>query len=169
MRWILTGVASLVGVSALVTIIGAFLPREHFAAGRMHCRASPEVVWAAITRYQDFPKWRSTVQSVEALPSKDGRPAWRETDQHGQVIPFEVIEWNPPQKLVTRIADPKLSFGGSWTYELEPTNYGTTLRITERGVVHNPLFRFMARFVWGYTATMEDYLHSLGEKLGQAS
>lgn len=109
------------------------------------------------------------MQKVEPLPSKDGRPAWRETDQHGQVIPFEVIEWNPRQKLVTRIADPNLPFGGTWTFELEPSHSGTTLRITERGVVNNPIFRFMARFVFGYTATMEEYLHSLGKKFGDTS
>jgi uncharacterized protein YndB with AHSA1/START domain len=169
MRWVLIGVGVLAGIIALVAITGAFLPRDHLAARSMRYRESPDVIWAAITNYQDFPKWRSGMQKVEPLPSKDGKPAWRETDAHGQVLPLEVIEWNPPHKLVTRIADPNLPFGGTWTYELEPTDGGTTLRITERGVVDNPIFRFMARFAFGYTATMEEYLRSLGRKFGETS
>jgi hypothetical protein len=41
------------------------------------------------------------------------------------------------------------------------------MRITEDGYVSNPLFRFMARFVFGYTSTVDSYMKSLGEKFGE--
>jgi hypothetical protein len=69
--------------------------------------------------------------------------------------------------LVTRIADPKLPFGGTWTFEIAPDSDGATLRITERGYVTNPFFRFMSRFVFSQTSTMETYLKSLAKKFGE--
>jgi hypothetical protein len=41
------------------------------------------------------------------------------------------------------------------------------LTITERGQISNPVFRFMARYVFGYHATMQEYLASLGRKFGE--
>ena len=60
-----------------------------------------------------------------------------------------------------RIADPELPFGGTWTYELKPEGTGTRLVITERGEVYNPIFRFMSRFVFSRTATMEKMVADL--------
>jgi hypothetical protein len=59
---------------------------------------------------------------------------------------------------VTRIADERLPFGGTWTWELEPNDGGTRLSITADGFVRPALFRVMARFVFGYHATMNAYL-----------
>ncbi len=42
-----------------------------------------------------------------------------------------------------------------------------TLRITERGEIRSAFFRFMARFIFGYTSTMETYLRDLGTKFGE--
>jgi hypothetical protein len=41
------------------------------------------------------------------------------------------------------------------------------MRITEDGYVNNLLFRFMARFVFGYASTLDFYMKSLGEKFGE--
>ncbi|HEY2546243.1 MAG TPA: hypothetical protein VGI46_09275 [Candidatus Acidoferrum sp.] len=61
----------------------------------------------------------------------------------------------------------KLPFGGTWTFEISPVASGATLRITERGYVTNPFFRFMSRTVFSQTATMESYLKSLARKFGE--
>jgi hypothetical protein len=59
---------------------------------------------------------------------------------------------------VSRIADPNLPFGGTWTFEITPAPGGARLRITEDGEIYNPLFRFMARFIFGYEGTINGYL-----------
>jgi hypothetical protein len=69
--------------------------------------------------------------------------------------------------LVVRIADPKLPFGGTWTYEIAPIPKGSSLRIREDGEVYNPLFRFLSRFVFGHSATIDAYLKSLAKKFGE--
>jgi hypothetical protein len=68
--------------------------------------------------------------------------------------------------MVTRIADSKLPFGGTWAYEIVPASNSCTLTITEDGEVYNPLFRFVSRFVIGHTATLDGYLKALSTKLG---
>ncbi len=67
-----------------------------------------------------------------------------------------------------RIADDSLPYGGTWTFELAPAEGGgTTLTITEDGFVEPAIFRALARFVFGYHATMEGYLAGLGRRFGE--
>jgi hypothetical protein len=79
---------------------------------------------------------------------------------------LQVLEFEPPRRLVTRIANTDLPFGGQWTYELTPDGGGTRVRITEDGEIHNPAFRYMSR-VFGQWATVEAYLRALGTKMGE--
>jgi uncharacterized protein YndB with AHSA1/START domain len=167
MKWILLVLGILVVLIGIVALIGPMLPKAHSATRSARFKQPPDSIWRAITDVEAFPSWRADVKSVERLPDQNGRPAWRETDKHGQVLPLEVIEWDPPRKLVGRISDPKLPFGGTWTYEIAPAEGGCALTITENGEIYNPIFRFMARFVFGYSATIEGYFRSLGKKFGE--
>jgi uncharacterized protein YndB with AHSA1/START domain len=177
MRWALWIVGSLAGIAALVFIIGALLPRGHVATRSARYRQPPDALWRAITNFEDFPKWRPGIQSVERLPDLDGHLVWMErsgTGHSAQKMPYEVIESFPPNgvtagRLVTKIADPKLPFGGTWTYDIVSIADGETeLRITERGEVYNPVFRFVSRVFMSQTKTMNDYLIALGNKFGEA-
>jgi hypothetical protein len=44
---------------------------------------------------------------------------------------------------------------------------GSELRIHENGEIYNVIFRFMARFLFGYTGSIETYLRDLGAKFGE--
>jgi hypothetical protein len=72
----------------------------------------------------------------------------------------------PNERLVTRIADKSLPFGGKWTYTLAQTGNSTVLRITEDGEVYNPVFRFISRFVLGHATTIDRYLRDVAARLG---
>lgn len=73
---------------------------------------------------------------------------------------FKVVEEAPPRRMVTRVIE-GLPYGGSWTIDLAPEGEATRVTITENGEVYNPLFRFLSRFVFGHTATMDAYLKDL--------
>lgn len=96
----------------------------------------------------------------------DGRLRFREEGSHGTMT-LEVMERVPDRLLVTRVADPQLPFGGTWTYELRPAPGGTEIEITERGFVKPPLFRALARYVFGHHRTLEQYLRALGRRFGE--
>jgi hypothetical protein len=166
MKWvfIVLGVLALLVASAFA--IGFVVPREHTASRAAVYQQPPAAIWEAITRFEDFPRWRSGLEGVRAHQTSSGTRAWVETSSFGD-LPLEVVEEEAEQKLVLRIASADLPFGGTWTYLLEPAGEGTRLTITEHGFIDNALFRFMARFVFGYTKTIEDYLLDLGRKFGQ--
>ena len=165
-KWILIIVGALVGLVAIVCLVGMMVPEHHTATRRARYEQPQEAIWDAITDFPGTADWRSAVNSMERLPDRNGRQVWRESGVFGPMT-YEIEEFVPPTRLVMRIADPELPFGGRWIYEIAPTNDGCTLTITEDGEVYNPIFRFMSRFVFGYTATMEEYLRDLGAKFGE--
>jgi uncharacterized protein YndB with AHSA1/START domain len=163
MKWLLILALMIAVPILLIVIIGALLPKEHVAVRTVSVRQSPEAVWNQITAP---PTWRPDIHSYEELPGRDGHRMWRETDRHGQAITYEAVDAAPPRRLVVRIADAKLPFGGTWTYVIAPQPSGSTLTITENGEVYNPVFRFVSRFVIGHTATIDSYIEALQKKLG---
>jgi len=166
MKWILIVFGVLVGLAALIVLIGWMLPKDHVATRMGRYRQPPEAIWTALADVDAMPSWREGLKSVKRLPDRNGLPVHVEVTNDGE-IPMETVESNAPRRLVRRISDAKLPFGGTWTFEIAATAQGATLRITEDGYVTNPLFRFMARFVFGYTGQMESVLRSLAKKFGE--
>jgi uncharacterized protein YndB with AHSA1/START domain len=164
MKWIGIVLGVILVLVAGVFAIGAMLPRDHVATSATVIRAPIDSVWQAITTVQEYPRWRDGVESVEVLPGK-GTVRWREVTSQGAMT-LERVDEVRPRRVVARIADEDLPFGGAWIYELEPVPEGTRIRITEDGYVSNPLFRFVARFILGHHASLEDYMESLGRRFG---
>ncbi len=162
LKWIVLVIAVLLAVIGVVEVWGSQLPEQHTASRTVELRQSPRQVWDLI---DGPPTWRPEVTRYELL-SADPHRKWIEYGRHGQKMTYEVVSSDPPQRLVTRIADPHLPFGGSWTYEITPTASGSALTITENGEIYSPVFRFVARYVQGYTATIDSYLKALQAKLG---
>ena len=114
---------------------GAALPVAHLAARSKRLPARPEIVWGLINDPVATKGWGGAVRT-------------------------EAVEQDPPRLLVTRIVGEK-SFGGTWTFELAPEGHdATTLTITERGEIYNPLFRTVMRAM-GHTRTIDAYLAKL--------
>jgi uncharacterized protein YndB with AHSA1/START domain len=166
-KWILIVVAVIALAAVLVQIAGSLVPRQHVASCRASFAQPPEAIWAAIAAVEEYPQWRSDVRSVEPLAAIDGKRVYREVTSFGPIT-FVVDNEERPRRMVLRIADDDLPFGGTWTFELEPEAAGSRLTITERGEIRPAYFRFMARFVFGYHATLREYLRSLGSKFGQS-
>jgi Polyketide cyclase / dehydrase and lipid transport len=166
MRWIGLVVGALAAIVVLVVIVGTLLPKGHVAARRARFAAPPERVFAIISDVGATASWRKEISRVELLPADGGRTVFREQSGH-DAITYRVEALEPPRRMLVRIADTGLPFGGTWTYDLAPHDSGTELTITEDGEVYNPLFRFMSRFVFSQHATIDAYLRALGAKLGE--
>ena len=166
MWWIIGPICGIAGLLLLATLIGVFLPKNHIASRTAILPVTPEALWTVITDVEAYPSWRSELSKVEVLKNEANAKEWRETSRFGE-IPFAVTEYQPHARLVTKINSDDLAFGGVWTYELAPEGAGTRLTITENGVINNPFYRFMARFIFGYSASIDGYLGSLGKKHGK--
>lgn len=168
--WIvlLATVGTLLALVALLGIAGVFLPREHRAVRSLHLRATPPAkVWEAITDHARDAEWRRDVKATARMADHQGRPVWQETYRNGQTMSFETLASVPESRLVRRILEAGGPFGGTWTFELSPEGAGTRLRIAEEGWIANPVFRGMARFVFGYARSLERYLQDLARRFGE--
>jgi hypothetical protein len=166
MKWLLLLLILSIAITALLALAGLLLPRQHDATRQAVFHRPPAELFAIVHDFANGPGWRSGLKTVELLPPRDGHPFFRETSGHGAVT-FAVLEDRAPEKLVVQIADDHLPYGGTWTYEFSAVPGGTRMRITEQGEVKNVVFRVLARFVFGYTATIETYLSDLGKKVGE--
>ncbi|MEO6222464.1 MAG: SRPBCC family protein [Vicinamibacterales bacterium] len=166
LKWTLIVVAGVVVLVGLAAVIGSMLPQGHRATKTVTMRAAPATVFSVITDFARAAEWRSGLERVEMLPNEGGAMMFREVGGQGPMT-FRVEALEPPTRLVTRITDKSLPFGGTWTYELKPQGSGTLLTITEDGEVYNPLFRFMSTFIFSQSATIGAYLTSLKRKLGE--
>ena len=140
MKWLWIVPLSFAVLFAIVIVWGAMLPVAHTASRKARFHQPPEAVWSAIAHQGTF----------------------REDN-----INYEVTESKPPLRMVTKIADKNLPFGGSWTFEIAPDDANSILRITENGEVYNPFFRFVSRYVMGQTATIDGRLQGLAKRFGE--
>jgi len=163
MKYVLFVALGLVVLVVVIIGIGYSLPVKHRAARSALLSASTDVVFTTISNYAAFPELRSVLKSVENIARTDGKTGYREIGSDG-TITYVVEESTPSVRLVTRIDDKSLPFGGTWTFQLAGSAEGTTLVITEDGEVYNPLFRFMSKYVFGHSATIETYLSDLGKR-----
>ena len=121
-------------------VLGAFgfgssLPVAHVAARSRKVPARAEIVWGLINDPVATKGWGGDVKT-------------------------EVVEQDAPRLLVTKIVGQK-AFGGTWTFEIAPEGHeASTLTITERGEVYNPLFRTVMRLT-GQTRGIDSYLAKL--------
>lgn len=164
MKWVLLALTSLAVVPTLAAFIGSRLAPSHRVSVARTFPVAADVVWTAITDVEAFPSWRAGVKRIERLPDRNGLPAWIEEGRSGNIT-LAIERMERPRILVGRIADPKLPFGGTWTYEIVPDGIGSRLTITEHGEIYNPMFRFMARFILGYEGTIRSYMSALEKRL----
>lgn len=141
MKWILWTILSLVAIVGLVALVGYFLPVNHEASRSAEFSKPPAEVFALVSDLKGYRAW------------------WPESE-----VAVEVVESVPPSRFVTRIVG-ETAFGGTWTMEIVPVPNGSRLTIIERGEIYNPIFRTLARFVFGHTATIESCLEAARKKL----
>ncbi len=147
MAWALLA-GGVVVLLVLVAAVGALLPRGHSASLSAHYAVPPETLWTVLTDVESYPSWRPRVRRVELLAPAHAHLRWREHARGGSVT-LEAIVAERPRRLVIRVADLDLPFGGSRSYEIAPEGEGSVLTVRETGEVYHPVVRFLSRLVWG--------------------
>ena len=138
MKWIAIVAGGLMLVVVGIAAIGSLLPRNHKASRTLRLARPPADVWPVL------------IQATEASD-----------------VPVDVLERDPPRRLVTRVTEKEKNFGGTWTITIAPTASGSDVTITEDGWVANPIFRFVSRFLIGHHATMDALLKQVAKTLSE--
>jgi hypothetical protein len=141
MKWALRTVVLLVAIAGAIALVGFFLPVAHEASKSAEFNKPPEAVFALLSDINNYGSW------------------WDGAD-----VKSEVVESVPPARIVTKVVG-ETQFGGMWTIEIAPIPTGSRVTITERGEIYNVVFRALAKFVFGYTSTMESCLQAAQRKL----
>ena len=141
MRWVIYTAVALIAVVGLAAAIGYILPVDHQVSRSAEFNQPPHVIYDVISDLPGYAAW------------------WPENETR-----VEVVEAVRPSKFMTRIVG-ETAFGGTWTMEIVPIPSGSRLTITERGEIYNPIFRTLAKFVFGHTRTMDNCLTALRHKL----
>jgi hypothetical protein len=163
-RWVLRIVLAIVVLVGVTALVGLTLPVGHIASNTVGVSVPPDRVFAVITDFAKYPEWRSDVKTVTIEGAAGVGMIVREDGANG-VIPLRVEVFESPSRLVMRIADPSLPFGGTWTYSLLGSEMGTAVTITENGEVYNPIFRVMQKLFFSPRATIDTYLADLKKRL----
>ena len=158
--------AVLVAFIALALALGARLPVAHRATASATYGRSPDEVWRTLTAFDEHPHWRRGLKAVERVPDSSGETV-KEISTKGEAMSFRTTELSNERRLVRRIVDENLPFGGSWTFEVVPHDSGSRVTITEDGEVYNIVFRFVSKYVMGHHATIKAFLEDLGKKFGE--
>jgi hypothetical protein len=151
----------------IIFILGAMQPRAHTATVAATIDAPQIVVWQRIEDVAEQPSWRTGLTAVQPLPSQNGHTCWMEIQSHGKMPLCEIVAAAPATRIVA-IADTKLPFGGTWTYELTPIDANhTRLSITENGTTGPALWRFAGHYIYHEDTTIKQYESDLQKSVGK--
>lgn len=165
MKYLFIILGVLLAVPVFAYMAGLFISESHTATASREFDVSAEKVWQAVTDVRGYGEWRNNVERIEVLSDSTRPLQWREFYSNDNPMTFQEVERTDSTRFTARIADQELPFGGGWTYELEQTEKGVRLIITEDGKIYNPIFRFVSRFIIGYKATMNRFLDDLEKHL----
>ena len=87
--------------------------------------ASPERIWAILTNAADFPRWNSTVSSIEGKIALGERLKLAVPAAPGRVFKPKVAEWEPGKSMTWSDGMAPL-FKGVRTFTLTPNTDGST-------------------------------------------
>lgn len=97
--------------------------RMLYLAG-ININASPPRIWSLMTNAADFPRWNSTVKSIQGSIAADQTIQLVAAISPQRVFNLKIIEFDPGKRMVW--SDGNAIFKGVRTYTLAPRPDGTT-------------------------------------------
>ena len=167
LRWVGTVLGLIVFIALVLIGVGTSLPVHHRSTCSVDIAMPADQIWKMVYDVGNS-TWRSNVARVDfPKPGAAVGDTWVEVDRYGNSVEYQRVSAERDRRLVVQVVG-QSSFGGQWTYQFSPQPHGTRISIVEDGEIYNPIFRFVSRFVTGYSATMRTYLTDLVKHFGQS-
>lgn len=155
---------AIVGIVAVLFIIGLILPEGRKVTRQIHYNATPETVYNIITNNEDY-SYRSDLEKIVVIEKKDDFETWREISKSGNVLTFKTTRKTPFSRYEFDIVS-EGRFTGHWIGELEETKTGGTLfTSTEIIKIKNPFLKTLSYLFFDIGKYMEIYQNDLEAKL----
>ncbi len=158
-RWAIIAVGLIIGMVAVVWIIGATLPRKHTVSVSKRFETPAETLFKAAIDIDGWPKWRSGVDEVIHL---DGPGFRAETISGDDRLAFDFDVDFKQLRMTSNIITEDIPFGGEWIIQVEAiAPKQSRITITENGFVDPPIWRFFSKFLIGHKRTAQQFLDDL--------
>lgn len=117
-------------------------------------QADPTIIWALLTNASDFPRWNSTLISVDGEIKAGGKIQLKSKLDPKRVFKLSIKEFEPDKRLVWGDAM------GKRIYTLKPVGQGlTNFTMTEK--IGGPIFPLFAKMVPSFDQSFEQYAKDL--------
>lgn len=123
------------------TSVHAFIAADH------------AIVWALLTHAADYPRWNSTVTSIQGEIKAGAAIELKSTLDPKRTFKLKVKEFVPQKRLVWGDAM------GSRVYSLEPSGSGTQFSMSER--IGGPLFPLFAGMIPSFDESFDKFTADL--------
>lgn len=115
--------------------------------------ADPAIVWALLTHAADYPRWNSTVTSIQGEIKAGATIELKSTLDAKRTFKLKVKEFVPEKRLVWDDAM------GNRVYSLEKSGSGTQFSMTER--IGGPLFPLFAGMIPSFDESFDKFAADL--------
>jgi len=115
--------------------------------------ADPAIVWILLTRASDYPRWNSTVTSLQGEIKAGGAIELKSTLDEKRIFKLNIKEFVPSKRLV---------WGdnmGSRIYTLDKSSNGVLFSMSEK--IGGPLFPLFARYIPAFDESFERFAADL--------
>lgn len=120
---------------------------------RIYIQADPAIVWTLLTNASDFPRWNSTVLSLEGEIRQGEKIALRSTLDEKRTFKLKVKAIEPETRMVWGDGN------GNRVYTLTKTEQGLIFAMTEK--IGGLLFPLYGRFIPPFDAAFEQFAADL--------
>jgi uncharacterized protein YndB with AHSA1/START domain len=135
-----------------------------YSAG-IHINAKPERVWALMTNAGDFPRWNSTVKSIEGTIASDQTIKLVAAISPKRVFNLQIIEFVPKEKMVWSDGNVLFKGVGTYTFSSKP-DMTTDFTMTE--VYTGLMMPMIAGSLPDFAPVFEQYLADLKREAERA-
>lgn len=115
--------------------------------------ADPAIVWALLTHAADYPRWNSTVTSIQGEIKAGATIELKSILDAKRTFKLKVKEFEPQKRLVWGDAM------GSRVYSLEKSGSGTQFSMTER--IGGPMFPLFAGMIPSFDESFDKFAADL--------
>jgi len=155
-------VFAVISIIVAIFIAGSLLPKEIVVSRTLQLKKDQNQVWKLISDFPSQVSWRTRLKKVEKLDENK----WIEIYKSGWKFVLETIESKPPELLVRELTGNRY-IKGTWMLQLAKSIDGCWLTLTEKAVIENPFFRFLARYVIKRASHIEEYLRDVARFFGE--
>lgn len=115
--------------------------------------ADPSIVWALLTHASDYPRWNSTIVSIQGEIKAGGTIELKSALDEKRTFKLKVKEFVPQKRLVWGDAM------GSRVYSLEKSGNGTSFSMMEK--IGGPLFPLFAGMIPPFDESFDKFTADL--------